>query len=262
MDEAPQRTPCPPGCNAFLVLLTDTHSSFSNRSGGDDDRIVQGFSCQKNSRPYQASLQAGGMHFCGGALIADQWVLTSAQCYQSNFQVVLGEHDITKYEGTEQVIDVYKAIKHPHFNTETLDNDIMLIKLAKRANLSPFVQTGTLPSDCRGTTSTCIVSGWGNTSPTDAYYPASTLQCLDSPIVSYVTCYFYYPGRLTDNMLCAGYVGGFTPCKGDEGGPLVCKDVLEGLVSWGNRCDVKNSPHVYTMVCNYIQWIRDTMRYN
>lgn len=48
----------------------------------DDDKIVGGYTCQKNSVPYQVSLNAG-YHFCGGSLINDQWVVTAAHCYKS-----------------------------------------------------------------------------------------------------------------------------------------------------------------------------------
>uniref|UniRef100_A0A8C7FSR2 Peptidase S1 domain-containing protein n=1 Tax=Oncorhynchus kisutch TaxID=8019 RepID=A0A8C7FSR2_ONCKI len=35
----------------------------------EDDKIVGGYDCRKNSASYQASLQSG-YHFCGGSLIS------------------------------------------------------------------------------------------------------------------------------------------------------------------------------------------------
>ena len=46
-------------------------------------------------------------------------------------------------------------------------------------------------------------------------------------------------------------------CQGDQGGPLVCNDQLQGLVSWGWGCARRNSPGVYTKVCYFIEWIKD-----
>lgn len=45
----------------------------------DDDRIVGGYECPKNSVPYQVSLFTG-YNFCGGTLLSDEWVLSAAHC--------------------------------------------------------------------------------------------------------------------------------------------------------------------------------------
>ncbi|KAM4034332.1 trypsin-like [Anomaloglossus baeobatrachus] len=203
--------------------------------GEEDEKIINGYTCYKNSVPYQVSLRVAGRHYCGGALINNMWVLTSAQCYQNKIQVVLGEHDITTHEGTEMSIDVFRIFIHPDFNEDTLDNDIMMIKLARQISVNSVVHSVSLPSHCAAAGTHCLVSGWGNTSPSDAYYPSYTLQCLESPTVTSNDCSSYYPGRLTPNMFCAGRVGKFATCKGDEGGPLVCQGQLQGIVSWGNR---------------------------
>ncbi|XP_053462978.1 kallikrein-12 isoform X4 [Nycticebus coucang] len=90
------------------------------------------------------------------------------------------------------------------------------------------------------------------------------LQCLDLPIVSDATCRAVYPGRITDNMVCAGGVSGEDACQGDSGGPLVCGGVLQGLVSWGSvgPCGQEGIPGVYTKICNYVDWIQSVIRNN
>ncbi|XP_056388261.1 trypsin-like [Hyla sarda] len=139
-------------------------SILSKPHGGEaDDRIMNGFDCTKNSITYQVSLRTAGTHFCGGALIADQWVLTSAQCFKGSVQVVLGEHDIKRTENTEQYNNSIKVIRHQAFNPRTLDNDIMLIKLASTPTFNNFVNKASLPTGCVGPNSFCQVSGWGIT---------------------------------------------------------------------------------------------------
>uniref|UniRef100_A0A3B5BEK8 trypsin n=1 Tax=Stegastes partitus TaxID=144197 RepID=A0A3B5BEK8_9TELE len=48
----------------------------------EDDKIVGGYECRKNSVPYQVSLNSG-YHFCGGSLISSSWVVSAAHCYKS-----------------------------------------------------------------------------------------------------------------------------------------------------------------------------------
>ncbi|KAF7474227.1 hypothetical protein GHT09_015063 [Marmota monax] len=208
----------------------------------DDDKIVGGYTCAKNSLPYQVSLNVG-YHLCGGSLISDQWVLTAAHCYKSRLQVRLGEHDIDILEGDEQFIQAAKIIRHPNFNKDTLNNDIMLIKLTSPATISARVSTVSLPTSCPSTGTQCLVSGWGNTLSFGVKYP-SLLQCLDAPVLSDTACHNSYPG------------------KGDSGGPVVCNGELHGIVSWGLGCALKGKPGVYTKVCNYLDWIQETIAAN
>uniref|UniRef100_A0A674F106 trypsin n=1 Tax=Salmo trutta TaxID=8032 RepID=A0A674F106_SALTR len=188
-----------------------------------DEKVVGGYECTAHSVPYQVSLNAG-YHFCGGSLISSQWVVSAAHCYKSRIQVRLGEHNIEQNEVTEQWIDSAKLIKHPNYDSYTLDNDIMLIKL--------------------------------NSFPTK-------LQCLRQPIIDHRICENAYPHLFTENMVCSGFMhGGASSCQGDSGGPLVCNGQLQGVVSWGYECAQEGHPSVYARVCQYNIWISDIMSSN
>ncbi|XP_034466582.1 trypsin-3 [Hippoglossus hippoglossus] len=227
----------------------------------EDDKIVGGYECRKNALPYQVSLNSG-YHFCGGSLISSTWVVSAAHCYKSRVQLRLGEHNIAVNEGTEQFINSAKVIRHPSYNSRNLDNDIMLIKLSKPATLNSYVGSVSLPSTCASAGTRCLISGWGNLSGSGNNYP-DRLRCLDAPILSDSSCRSSYPGQITSNMFCAGFLeGGKDSCQGDSGGPLVCNGQLQGVVSWGYGCAERNRPGVYTRVCNYNAWIRRTMSSN
>ncbi|XP_069506029.1 trypsin-like, partial [Ambystoma mexicanum] len=224
---------------------------------GDDDKIVGGHPCPKPV-PYQASLNIG-YHYCGGSLIHSEWVLSAAHCYQPGIQVRLGEYNIAVPEGTEQFIYPAKVIRHPKYSSRTLDNDIMLIKLSTPAIFSPSIQPVALPTKCAEAGTKCRISGWGNTLSSGSNYP-DILQCVCAPILSDSDCHASYPGEITENMICVGYLeGGKDSCQGDSGGPVVCKGELQGVVSWGYGCALKDNPGVYTKVCNYTTWIADTI---
>ncbi|NXC73468.1 TRY1 protein, partial [Anhinga anhinga] len=227
----------------------------------DDDKIVGGYPCPANSAPYQVSLNSG-YHFCGGSLIDSQWVLSAAHCYKSRIQVLVGTQNFAHNESTQQLISSDKVIPHSNFSRTTLDNDIMLIKLSEPAQLNRAVQTIPLPTSCVAAGTTCLISGWGNTFNSDDPYP-DNLQCLEAPVLSSSECTEAYPEKITENMICIGFMeGGKDSCQGDSGGPVVCNGQLQGIVSWGMGCAQKGYPGVYTKVCNYVSWIKDTMSAN
>ncbi|XP_076016882.1 trypsin-3-like isoform X2 [Genypterus blacodes] len=227
----------------------------------EDNKIVGGYECPKNSVPYQVSL-FNGYNFCGGTLLSSEWVLSAAHCKsKSNVEVRLGEHNIWEPEGTEQFIMSAKFIRHPNYSSRTQDNDIMLIKLSRPASLNSFVRPATLPSQCGRDGTMCLISGWGSLRPSNegCEFPHE-LQCLNAPLLSDDTCFNAYPFQITENMICAGFLeGGKDSCQGDSGGPMVCDGELQGVVSWGHGCALRKKPGVYAKVCNYVSWIKSTM---
>ncbi|KTF91054.1 hypothetical protein cypCar_00030712 [Cyprinus carpio] len=153
----------------FLVLLGAAFAL-------DDDKIVGGYECEPYSQPWQASLNSG-YHFCGGSLVSEYWVVSAAHCYKSRVEVRLGEHNIVLNEGSEQFISSEKVIRHPNYNSWTIDSDIMLIKLSKPATLNQYVQPVALPSGCAADGTMCRVTGWGNTMSSTVC--PQRLQCVE-----------------------------------------------------------------------------------
>ncbi|XP_030644526.1 trypsin-3-like [Chanos chanos] len=244
-----------------LIVLVLLGTALAAPVEQSDEKVVGGYECPRHSVPYQASLNAG-YHFCGGSLINSQWVLSAAHCFKSRIQVRLGEHDIAVNEGTEQIIDSAKLIRHPYYNSYNLDNDIMLIKLSRPAILNSYVQTVSLPSRCPQADENCMVSGWGNTITNGSDFP-DRLQCLRQPIIDHRICRNAYPHLFTDNMVCSGFMhGGASSCQGDSGGPLVCNGQLQGVVSWGYECAQVGHPSVYARVCRYNNWIHSVISNN
>ncbi|XP_006038596.1 anionic trypsin-1-like [Alligator sinensis] len=227
------------------------------------DRIVGGHECAPHSQPWQVSLNSG-YHFCGGSLITDQWVVSAAHCwYNPNaMQVILGDHNIQVFEHTEYMMRIETIVWHPDYNYQTMDHDIMLIKLAHPVQFDANVQAVALPTACAEGGTFCMVSGWGNILSDGVFNPYN-LQCADVPLLSTQECENAYPGQITSTMLCAGFPeGGKDACQGDSGGPLVCHGELQGIVSWGVGCALAGYPGVYTKVCALLPWIQETIATN
>lgn len=102
-------------------------------SGATEYGITGGRIAKPHSRPYMVSLQIQGQHVCGGILIRQDYILTAAHCkdcYQ-DITVVLGAHNISRKEKSQQRINVKKYHVHPQFiSMNQTDYDIMLLKVS------------------------------------------------------------------------------------------------------------------------------------
>nr|XP_041568337.1 kallikrein-14-like [Taeniopygia guttata] len=89
----------------------------------------------------------------------------------------------------------------------------------------------------------------------------SRLICAYVQLLPDETCRRAYPQRITPSMVCAGVRNRrVDSCQGDSGGPLSCNGTLQGVVSWGlQTCALPGHPGVYTRICRFLTWIRDTM---
>uniref|UniRef100_A0A8C0I5M3 Chymotrypsin like n=1 Tax=Balaenoptera musculus TaxID=9771 RepID=A0A8C0I5M3_BALMU len=216
-------------------------------------RIVNGENAVLGSWPWQVSLQdSNGFHFCGGSLISQSWVVTAAHCnvVPGCHFVILGKYDLSSSTEPLQVLSISRvsAITHPFWNPTTMNNDLMLLKLASPAQYTTRISPVCLPSS-----NEVLLDGltliWDLTThsrPTGSVTPAS-LQQVVLPLVTVSRCQQYWGSRVTNSMICAGASG---PPRGDSGGPLVCQKgdtwVLTGIVSWGtNDCNVR-APATYT----------------
>ncbi|KAJ6650604.1 hypothetical protein lerEdw1_005726 [Lerista edwardsae] len=224
-------------------------------------RMLRGFQCVEHSQPWTAALFDGWKFHCTGTLINKQWLVTAAQCYTGRFLYVsLGEHNLMHFELTRQVKIATKTIRHPFYDSYSKDNDIMLVKLLTPVLITKDVKPIALPSSCPAPGSYCVLVGWGNTFMQKGY-PPGILHCGNITTLSDRECLDVYPTVLLRHMLCATVkAGGSDSCQGDPGSPLVCDNELQGIASWGfEECSELKSPSVFVKVCNYINWLEETI---
>nr|XP_004672625.2 kallikrein-15 isoform X2 [Jaculus jaculus] len=239
----------------------------------DGGKVLEDEECVPHSQPWQVALFEHTRFNCGASLISPLWVLSAAHCQTRFMRVRLGEHNLRKYDGPEQLLAVSRIIPHPGYEARSHLHDIMLLRLLRPVRLTPQVRPLALPTRCPRVGEPCLVSGWGLISDDGPENPKrpkpqvrlpDTLHCANISIISDASCDKDYPGRVMDTMVCAGVEGrGTDSCEGDSGGPLVCTGALQGIVSWGDvPCDTTTKPGVYTKVCYYLKWIRETMKRN
>ena len=260
----------------FLILgfvaqiNTRESNSIQYRHDSDGDDFEYGITGKteaiQGEQPWMVALVDDGLDaydgtFCGGTLIAPQWVLTAAHCIEdmraAEVDVVVGRYQLSSSQGER--IDATHLIMHPDYSEF---NDIALIHLAAPATAGQPIPLVTYATEYLDDAATeARVTGWGLIPEKgDEFYP-DNLHGVSVPIITDEQCKITY-GRDVDNtVLCAGFdSGGADACDGDSGGPLIVPDgnnwALAGVVSWGDGCGLPGGYGVYTRVVSYEAWIK------
>lgn len=221
--------------------------------------------------PWQVALLRGPAvvrdQFCGGSIVDANWVLTAAHCVENRLPEsvdVLG--GTVKLSHGGQRVDVAQIMLHPKWGTtaKSLDYDAALLRLAEPLAVGSPIQladASTPLDDGNG----LLVSGWGAIHENGP--STNQLQYVEVPVYNQQQCVQDVGASLTDNMLCAGFVGGGSnSCQGDSGGPLftienpISDTRLAGIVSWGYGCARPNLPGVYTRVTVVADWVNQTIQ--
>ncbi|XP_032621059.1 serine protease 27-like [Chelonoidis abingdonii] len=270
------------GSLVLHIVLMGAQQSEANGVCGQPrlnlNRLVKGQDTVPGEFPWQASIQWGGAHMCGGSLINDEWVVTAAHCFfqvqnLTQYRVVLGAHQLLKPGPNACACPVQRIITNPRYAGQTTSGDIALVQLGQRLNFTDYILPICLPdaSVHFPPGKVCWVTGWGHVRSWVDLPSPQTLQKLQVPIIDSKKCRILYltnmqnrlPHRnIQDDMICAGYAEGMRDaCHGDSGGPMACIVgdvwVLAGIVSWGEGCAIKNRPGVYSRLTSYQSWIRE-----
>jgi len=231
------------------------------KDGSTSKMIVNGDAAVPGRYPYQVGLWSNARNtFCGGSLIASEWVLSAAHCAGMATHVHIGRYDLSDSNESYELIPVAFESKHPDYDVQTLENDFMVIRLQNASSYNPVTLTNGLLNLTTGTNVT--VMGWGATLEGD-FSGSDVLLEVEVDVVDHAVCNTAYNDTVvSDNMICASREGK-DACQGDSGGPLIIKgandssDIQVGVVSWGYGCAREEYPGVYASVAAGLDFIQN-----
>jgi secreted trypsin-like serine protease len=287
------------GCVSLSLMLLACAGAWQAKAlaeGADTEMIVGGEEARDGQFPYQVRIY--GVHndevgFCGGSVIADQWVLTAAHCVLDVSEVMVGYGSNDRAKTAK--IPSEKVIAHPAY-IRGQAADVALIKLKTPIGKDNQIA---LADDAAEKTlaapgAKLVVSGWGalwevkkdeavmkmlSTLPSgkqmqqEMEFPQK-LHWVEIEAIDAQECRTLYEEedalfKIEDTEICAMQPGKRRDsCYGDSGGPLVVpaadgdRPVQVGIVSWGEWCAHDTLPGVYARVSAFKRWIEETIQQN
>merc|ERR1712168_731219 len=144
--------------------------------------------------PWIVALFIDDMWFCGGALISDEFVLTAAHCAEdaSRFDILAGAHNVRADSEPERVeISSYNGWTHPDWDTNTLANDLALIRLPEKITFNDYIIPACLPTPDLVSKEGDLVTpiGWGRPSDSASGISPVLRMVQDLPLITNKECY-------------------------------------------------------------------------
>ncbi|KAF5296975.1 hypothetical protein FQR65_LT10127 [Abscondita terminalis] len=226
---------------------------------------------------------------CGGTLITDRYVLTSAQCIftfnpEDKMIVRLGDYNFKTKSDCFHVADlndfdcndvqehkVNKIKNHHYYNQFQFLNDISLLRLEERVEFSDYVRPICLPTsedDVTDFGKTFYMTGFG-VNERDVERPRIKKKIFTN-LISLDVCHTRgtrnnYANPATEYQFCTELFQNSTDvtCFGDEGGPVMYKNKFQwfiGGISSIFGCKNFDEPLVHLKVTRYLQWISSNIK--
>uniref|UniRef100_M4BNK7 Peptidase S1 domain-containing protein n=1 Tax=Hyaloperonospora arabidopsidis (strain Emoy2) TaxID=559515 RepID=M4BNK7_HYAAE len=234
------------------ALLLDDSTDDEQESTGltvsEETRIFGGDEADATQFPFIVSLRkskADANTYCGGTLVASQYVLTAGHCVKTDEATIYASIGSAFAKGAEegQQIKVIEGYRHPLYNKSGHLYDVGVLKLEKKVSIATIGLGAADGSDNKvGTAAT--VRGWGIT---ENGSQSSKLEEVDVRIISNDECSKQYKDRITESMLCAGSGQGEDSCNGDSGvrcqlwrlhARVVRARLYQRHCAWWQRCPV------------------------
>jgi len=231
--------------------------------------LIYGNPTPPDRHSYTSILIDPDIGLCGGSLIADNAVLTSAFCAGLFSSVTVGIHDVSDSgyaAGGYEVGKILKTVVHPEYggSKNGYKNDLAVLVLQTSIDgIRPVCMADSTLDNPSGKELYSL--GWGITEAQDM---STVLQEAGVKYITNEECrdtttdgdgsYGFRDIINVDTYMCASSSEGKGFCTGDTGGPLIEKgmgadeDVLVGVTSWNFKC---GETSVYSRISAQRVWI-------
>ncbi|KAH0568130.1 hypothetical protein KQX54_018725 [Cotesia glomerata] len=213
-------------------------------------RLYENSSSINQPAPWHVSIRINGVHFCSGAIIGRDWVVTSAQCIASctgTNRLITIQTASANFTISGSIHSIMTSIIHESYSTINCNlptNDIGLLRISDYFNLdgphAPKIinlnSSFTAPPDRK-----LNISNW-NQDLVDGKI-STNVEVSNWAILSSQQCiqYYYSMSGIDRSRFCAIDIEGPTgnPCSiGDTGNPVVLNGQLVGIKSWKMNCNL------------------------
>ncbi|XP_014211409.1 trypsin-1-like [Copidosoma floridanum] len=268
----------------LTCLLTASQSHYPQPLSA---RVLNGHDAVPGEIPFRVSMQwsippfSSRVHFCGGAILDEQWILTRAECvrfiqkYNNTREIVVktGKNDLGKIEKSEQTSKIAVVHVNHDFFLDEKRGQVGLVKLSTPLVFNNNVTKIKVAQLTEGTAKIVTMSGWGPMTDKNSEY-TTVLQVANVRIIPHEDCEKMFHestwkrNELTDNIFyeenfCTERISE-TACGGDFGSPITMTNssndtILVGLTSWGlvPPCTQPSSPLVFIKIAVFLKWINN-----
>ncbi|XP_045540333.1 trypsin 3A1 [Papilio machaon] len=223
--------------------------------------------------PYTVSIRLHGKHWCGGAIVGKQWILTAAQCfdYVSKEEVTVRMGSVFRDFGG-RILAVTNVERHPDYKMDQYypEHNLAMVKVNAPITYNNRIQAVTLPlaeTSLPFMFGETIVTGYG--SVVTGQIREGENQELRRMIVHEVPraeCRLMYGNdyHLQHDHICLQSVTrGVALCAGDTGDPAVHFSGMNragtlygiALFSGTEECAYKSKPGIFAKVSFSRTWI-------